>query len=128
MDRKARTRALLTLIMVTSGVCHFAFPRPFLQIMPPFIPLAWHAALVQLSGACEIAGGIGIHVPRLRSLAGLGLCALLLAVFPANIYMAVSHVPMGDAVWPTWLAWARLPLQFLLIAMAWRSTRPPPPR
>src|SRR5262245_2177621 len=110
MDRKGIARGLLTLIMLTSGVCHFVVPRPFLQIMPTFFPAAWHLLLVQLSGAFEIAGAIGIQVPRVRALAGLGLSALLVAVFPANIHMAVNHVPMGDAVWPTWLAYARLPL------------------
>ncbi len=127
LDKKAAARGLLAVLMVGVGLTHFAAPRSFLQIMPGFIPASLHALLVQVSGACEIAGGIGILLPPVRSLAGWGLVALYLAVFPANVNMAIHRIPMGDAVWPVWALWARLPLQFVLIYWAWWVSRPDKP-
>jgi uncharacterized membrane protein len=70
-----------------------------------------------MSGIAEIVGGIGLFIPKLRRPAGWGLIALLLAVFPANIYMAISPQRTPGRSFPQWLLWARLPLQFVL--MAW---------
>ena len=87
--------------------------------MPPFFPAD---ALVEISGVCEIAGGIGLLIRPLRRAAGWGLIALLIAVFPANIYMAVapSRRPAGVPVWVLSLAlWLRLPLQAVFIAWVW---------
>ena len=83
--------------------------------MPPWIP--WHVAMVDISGAAEIAGGIGLLISSVRRAAAWGLVALLIAVFPANIYMAVdqiqftAHHPLSPA-----LLWGRLLLQPLFIA------------
>ena len=74
------------LFFVAVGVTHFTHPAFFLKIMPPALPA--HLALVYLSGAFEILGGLGLLVPRTRRFAGWGLIALLIAVFPANLYMA----------------------------------------
>jgi uncharacterized membrane protein len=65
---------------------------------------------VAVSGAAEIAGALGLLTVGFRRYAAIGLVALLIAVFPANIYMAVNRMMM-----PVWVLWARLPLQFLLI-------------
>jgi uncharacterized membrane protein len=98
---------------IAAGTLHFLSPGPYLKIMPPWLP--WHTALVTISGAAEIAGGIGLLIPRLRRAAAWGIVALLIAVFPANVYMATANVPMGSTPVPPILLWARLPLQAVLI-------------
>jgi uncharacterized membrane protein len=72
-----------------------------------------------VSGVCEMAGGVGLLIRPLRRTAGWGLVALLCAVFPANVYMAVSPQLTPGRVFPHWLLWARLPLQAVLIAWVW---------
>jgi uncharacterized membrane protein len=90
--------------------------------MPPYLP--WHGALVLLSGAGEIAGGLGILFPRLRRCAGLGLCALLLAVFPANFQMLFNAIAAHESAAVITLLVARLPLQPLMMFWIWRLTQP----
>ena len=90
-------------------------PEPFVAIVPPFLP--WPLALVWVSGFFEIVGGVGLLVPYLRRWAGIGLVALLLAVYPANIYMAIYDVPLGDTHIPWWGHLIRLPLQFIMLAL-----------
>ncbi|MBX7192115.1 MAG: DoxX family protein [Sandaracinaceae bacterium] len=110
-------RWLLTVAMVAVGIAHFANPAPFVAIMPPFIP--FHLAMVYLSGVFEIALGLALIPKQTRVLAGYGLVALYVAVFPANLYMAVAGIsPTGEPIAP-WIAWARLPLQPLLMLLAW---------
>jgi uncharacterized membrane protein len=95
--------------------------------MPPYLP--WHAELVFLSGVAEVLIGIGLLVPRTRVLAAWGAIALLVAVYPANVYQAVNDIPMGNPPRPTGVfRWIRLPLQFVLMAWAWWHTRPDPKR
>ena len=77
------SRFLLALFFVVAGANHFVSPKIYLSIMPAYFP--WPAQLVALSGAAEMAGGLGILFPQTRKLAGWGLIALLVAVFPANI-------------------------------------------
>ena len=115
-------RVLLSLSMIGVGVLHFAQPEPFLKIVPAWLPAAY--ALVLVSGFFEIAGGVGLLVPRLRRAASYGLVALYVAVFPANINMAVHRISLGDAPMPTWALWARLPFQALFIAWALWVGRP----
>ena len=112
---------LLALFMIAMGVLHFAQTRWFMLAMPPYLP--WHRELVLVSGAFEIAGGVGLLIPRLRRAAGWGLVALFVAVFPANIHMAVDPVQFGGEPIAPWIWWARLPLQAPLIAVAWWMTR-----
>jgi len=104
---------LLALLFTGAGVLHLVRPQPFVQIGPPVIPKA--ALMVFLSGLAEIAGGIGLLIPKTRIMARWGLAALLVAVFPANIYMAVRHIEPGGTHVPNALLWLRLPLQPLLI-------------
>ena len=115
-------RWIVTLAMVGVGVTHFTSPEFFLAIMPPFIP--FHLAMVWLSGACEIALGLALVPERTRRIASFGLIALYVAVFPANIYMAVAHIQPGGEPIPEWVAWARLPLQPLFMLLAWWVGRP----
>jgi uncharacterized membrane protein len=114
-------RRLLALFFIVAGALHFVFPDPYLRMVPPVLP--WHKALVWISGVAEIAGGIGLLLPSWRSSAAWGLVLLLIAVFPANIYMAVAHVPYAGLLGKSWLQWLRLPLQLPLIYWAWRYTR-----
>jgi len=103
---------MIAVLFILAGIGHFVFPKTYLRIMPPQLP--YHLELVYLSGIFEILGGVGILIPPLRRWAGYGLIVLLLVVFPANIYMASSDEVVPEV--PNWLAIARLPLQFLLIA------------
>src|SRR6185436_7420011 len=114
-------RTALALVMVGIGVLHFVAADLFVQIIPP--PLVARYVLVWLSGVIEIGLGLALLAPRTRRLAGFGLVALYVAVFPANIYMAVANVQVRGL--PEWLPqpsagalWARLPLQFVFIAWA----------
>ncbi len=120
------TALLLTLaaLFLYAGAMHFVAPGPFIRIVPRWLPAP--AALVAISGACEILGGLGLLVPGTRRWAAWGLVALLVAVFPANVNMALHRLPFGKYPVPAWALWARLPLQLLLIGWAWSFTRPWP--
>ena len=112
--------ALFSLFMVAAGIAHFVNPDFYLRLMPPWLP--WHEELVALSGACEIAAGL-LMLPRsTRRIGGWVAIAVLLGVFPANVWMAVEPTVWPEV--PTWARWARLPLQLVLIAWAWRVTQP----
>ncbi len=113
---------LAAIFYVVAGALHFIKPVPYLRIMPPYVP--WHAAMVRLSGAFEILGGFGLLLPATRRAAAWGLVALLIAVFPANVYMAVHPVETGAAGIAPVLRWGRLPLQMLLIWWLLWCTRP----
>ncbi|MCC3160065.1 DoxX family membrane protein [Hymenobacter sp. 15J16-1T3B] len=110
----------LTALLVTAGTFHFLRPGPFVRIVPPLLPAP--EFLVYLSGAAEIVLGLLLLSQRTRRAAAWGLVALLLAVFPANVRMAL--LPGEGLGAPQWLLWARLPLQLPLIAWAWRYSRP----
>jgi uncharacterized membrane protein len=120
---KSVTRVVVALAMVGVGVTHFTNTHWFEQIVPPFLPNP--RLLVQLSGVFEMLGGLGVLVPPTRKLAGIGLVLLYVAVFPANIYMAIEPVAVDGVVPDRWLVWARLPFQFLFMWLAWWCTRPP---
>lgn len=109
---------LLSGVFITTGVLHFLRPGYFEQIVPEALPA--HRELVLVSGAAELAGGIGVAIAGTRRVAGLWLVALLIAVFPANVNMAI-HADRFDSIAPV-LLWARLPLQGLLIWWALRAT------
>ncbi len=119
---KSALRWLLTLFMVAAGVNHFVDPDAYVAVMPDVLPA--HLALVYASGGFEILGGLGLILARTRRLAAWGLIALLVAVFPANINMAVNQLSLGGQSMPSWALWARLPLQAVLIAWCWWYTRP----
>ena len=114
--RSHLSRYLLALLFVAAGTWHFVHPETYLRIMPPALPQP--RLLVYLSGAAELAGGLGLLLPATRRLAGWGLLALLVAVFPANIYMALIHEQLGI---PGWVVWGRLPLQLPLAWWVWAA-------
>jgi uncharacterized membrane protein len=119
MTLRLLSRYALALLFVGAGILHFVHPATYQAIMPPQLPQA--RGLVYLSGAFEILGGLGLLSRRTRRLAGWGLLALLVAVFPANVYMALIHEKLGI---PGWIAWARLPLQLPLMWWVWQVSRP----
>jgi len=101
-------------VFVVAGILHFVIPKVYRRIMPPYVPAPM--AMVYASGVAEIAGGAGLMHPRLRRPAGWWLIATLVAVFPANLHMALHpdefpQVPGGPPA-----LWARLPLQGVFIA------------
>ncbi len=114
-------RSLLALLFVVAGVLHFVSPRSYERIMPPYLPR--HRELVYLSGALEIAGGLGLLPGRSRRAAGAGLVLLLVAVWPANLQMFLDARAAGKPRWWLALLAARLPLQLPLIAWVWRASR-----
>jgi uncharacterized membrane protein len=106
---------------VVAGVAHFVVTPYYLPMMPPWLP--WHLALVYLSGVAEVVLGVAVLVPALRPAAAWGIVLLLIAVFPANIHIAVHDVPVfgaaeGAGVWN----WVRLPFQGVLALWAWWYT------
>ena len=109
---------------IVAGALHFVSSATYLKMMPPYVP--WHLAMVYLSGVAEIAGGVGLLIPRLRRVAAWWLVAVLVAVFPANLYMATEHIQITANPAPEWIAWARLPLQALLIWWILWCTRQAP--
>lgn len=111
---------LLCVFYVLAGVNHFINPGFYLKIMPPYLP--WHLFLVYASGVLEIVLGCIILWPSLTRIAAWGLIALLIAVFPANIHMAINP-ELYPEISPLAL-WLRLPLQAVLIAWAYWYTRP----
>lgn len=117
-----RRLALLAaaLFFTAIGVAHFTNASFFVAIMPPYVPA--HLLLVYLSGVFEILGGAGLLVAATRRFAGLGLMALLAAVYPANIHMALNPELFPDMS-PAAL-YARLPLQFVFAAWVWWAIRP----
>ena len=117
MRPRSIVRAVLAAAMIGVGVVHFAAPAPFVRIVPAWLPAP--LMLVWVSGVFEILGGAGLLVPRARRVAGIGLVALYVAVFPANVNMAWNHLTF-DGVTPISpaLLWLRLPLQPVLIALA----------
>ena len=110
----------LSLFFIYFGIDHFINPEFYLSIMPPAFPL--HAEAVYISGFFEILGGISVLIAPLRKIAGWGLVALLICVYPANIYMAITPEAFPEI--SIGLLYFRLPLQFLFIYWAYSATRP----
>ena len=110
---------LLATAFILAGTNHFINPQFYKKMMPPYLP--WHFFLIYLSGILEIILGILLLIKKTEKLAAWGLVLLLLAVFPANVYMAMNteSFPQFSPV----LIYLRLPFQFLLIAWAFRFTR-----
>lgn len=116
---KTILKGIFALIFIAAGILHFAVSEKFLRIVPPVLPFP--LLLVYLSGVFEIILGVALLIPKYTRLAARGLIALLIAVFPANIYMALNASLFPD-ISPL-LLYLRLPLQFVLIAWAYWFTR-----
>ncbi len=118
-------RYVMGLLYVVAGVSHFLAPRAFERVVPPRLPRP--KALVYVSGAAEVLLGVGVLFERTRRLSAWGIIALLIAVFPANVYtvtddVAAELVPERFADAARIAAWVRLPIQAVLIGWAWLYT------
>jgi uncharacterized membrane protein len=116
------SRAALAAFFSFAGGLHFARPKPYEAIVPPPFP---KRESVAISGVAEVVGGLAVLHPATRRFGRWWLLALLVAVFPANVWMAVSpeKVPGLDLrKMPRPLLWARLPLQPLAMLWVWRAT------
>jgi len=113
---------VMAIFYVIAGANHFVHPEVYMPMMPPYLP--WHRMLISLSGAAEIGLGIAVLNPSFRHAAAWGLILMLIAIFPANIHIALYDVPIfgrtaGFGMWN----WVRVPFQAVLIAWAWWYTR-----
>lgn len=119
--RKA-SRVLISILFCGAGIAHFVVPHVFEAIVPPI--LVWPIFFVYLSGFLEIVLGLALLNSRCREYAAWGLISLLVAVFPANVYMALypGNFPLFDQT----ALWLRLPLQAVLIAWVWYARRDHP--
>ncbi len=93
MDNGRRGRISLALLFLFTGLGHFVNPQPMADMLPAWVPA--RVPIIYVTGLLELAGAIGLVVPRYSRLAGICLLAFLVAVFPANVFAAVNHVAMG---------------------------------
>lgn len=124
---KRPLRYVMGAFYTVAGLLHFVAPKEYARVVPPQFPNP--LGLVYLSGVAEVALGVGVLFERTRRLSAWGIIALLIAVFPANVYMATSDVapelvPERFADAARVAAWVRLPIQAVLIGWAWLYTRP----
>ena len=106
---------VMGIFYIIVGIKHFQDPSWFVQIVPPILPYKYE--LVYISGFFEVLLGILLMIPRFQSIAAKGLIALLICVYPANIYLAQTNgVAMGIS---PLIAWGRLPFQFVFIGLAY---------
>tara|TARA_Y100000385_G_scaffold105154_1_gene108995 strand:- start:397 stop:771 length:375 start_codon:yes stop_codon:yes gene_type:complete len=113
---------LFGVLYITAGALHFVNPDFYMKIMPPYLP--FHLTLVYLSGLVEILLGIGLIYGPIRQYAAWGIIALLLAVFPANIYLAFNEGAQESLGTNQLEAlWIRFPIQLMLIIIAWWQSK-----
>ncbi len=118
-----RARIAAGLAFIVGGSLHFSNPDTYLAMMPDALPA--RLALVYVSGAAEIAGGVGLFIRPLQRAAAWGLVILLVAIFPANIKNALDSGVSADGL-PGWYHWVRLPFQAVYIWWVLWATRPEP--
>ena len=111
---------VLGVFFIAAGMTHFAATDGYIAMMPVYLP--WHEELVYLSGFLELSGGIGVMIPAFRRAAGIGLIVLLVAVFPANVHVAMHGLPVGQTQLPLWGLWLRLPLQMVFLYWVAKTT------
>ena len=113
----------LAVLMLAAGSSHLVAPRPYIQHLPDIVPL--RAEVVMVTGVVELGLAAGLVGPRrFRRCTGIALAVFLLLVFPANVYAAVSQVPV-DGMPTGWIRWVRLPLQLpLVVAAVWSTGQP----
>jgi len=119
-SRRDISRWFLAALFAVAGANHFRDPAVYLSMMPPWLP--WPREMNLIAGAAELLGGLGILPASTRQAAGWGLILVLVAIFPANLHMALhgwaGHGLAGASI-PPWILWARLPLQALLVMWVW---------
>lgn len=125
LDRKETLRGVLAVCIIVVGITHFLVPDQYVKIVPSLLPYPY--PIVYISGVFEILGGVGLLVPAVSQAAAFGLVLLFIAVYPANINMAVNHIHVDRIPDSNLLQAIRLPFQFVLIAWAWWYTKEPKP-
>lgn len=110
---RGRVRLAVAAVFLLAASLHFTATETEMRLMPGWLP--WHRELVLASGALEIAGAVGLLVPRTRRVAAWGLALLLVAVFPANVNQAVNDIQLGGIANERAFHWLRLPLQAPMI-------------
>ena len=117
MSRTGTARTILRWLLIAAylfaGVAHLRSPGFFLPIVPDWVP--WPRETVLFTGACELAGAVGLMVPRLRRLAGVMLALYAVCVFPANIKHAIDHVTVGHGTLGWWYHGPRLLFQPVIV-------------
>lgn len=122
IDWQLRGRISLALVFLFTAIGHFVQPQPMVDMLPPWVP--GRLPIIYLTGLLEIAGAIGLLLPRLAWLAGLCLIAFLILVLPSNIYAALKRVGMGGHRQGPAYLWWRVPLQLMLIGWTyWFAVR-----
>ena len=106
-------RLVLAAFYLGAGILHLKSPQGFIKIVPSFVP--WPAQVVWLTGFAEIAGAIGLMVPRLQKAAGIGLALYAICVFPANINHAINQIDIGALPNSWWYHGPRIVLQPILV-------------
>ena len=122
LPNKQILKVIFAVCMIAAGLSHFIVPHPYVKIVPPQLP--YPEAIVYISGFFEILGGIGLFIPPLSRAAAWGFVLLLIAVYPANINMAVNNIHINNIPDGNWFQAIRLPFQFVLIAWAYWYTKP----
>ncbi len=121
LEKKQTFQILLAVLMVLAGLSHFFADGVYFKIYPPMLP--YPATMVYFTGVAEVLGGIGLLIPRINQAAAWGLAILFIAVYPANINMAVNHIHIDNIPDGNWFQAIRLPFQFVLIAWAYWLTQ-----
>lgn len=117
--RKDIVRVILGGLFLLASTMHFTSDVE-LNIIPEFLP--WRRAALYITGIFEIIGGLGLLIPRFKRPAAWGLVALLVAIFPANIYQAVKNIQLGGFLNTRLYQWGRLPFQGVFIWLVLWST------
>ena len=121
LEKKQTFRVMLAVFMVVAGLSHFFADSMYIKIYPPLLP--YPATMVYFTGVAEILGGIGLLIPRVSQAAAWGFVILFIAVYPANINMAINNIHLNNIPDGNWFQAIRLPFQFVLIAWAYWLTR-----
>lgn len=111
----------VSLLFVGSGIAHFTGTQNLVRMLPAFVPA--RAEIIYITGVFELAGALGIWIPRLEQITGACLVALIIAVFPANVYAALNHMPIAGHESGIWYLLMRVPFQILLVLWVYRATR-----
>lgn len=122
LANKQTLKGVFAVCMIVAGITHFIAPNVYVKIVPPQLP--YPEAIVYISGFFEILGGIGLLIPLVSQAAAWGLVLLLIAVYPANINMAVNNIHLNNIPDGAWFQAIRLPFQFVLISWAYWYTKP----